>query len=198
MSITRGALHRRHLKTNAEGEEGFTLIELLVVLLIIGILLAVAIPTFLSTTKSAAKTAAQANLQIALTGADAYYTQANQTYAGIDEPGNTAASSITAIDTGLTYVSGIATNSTNENVVSLWTDGSSSLVLAAYSPGPKDCWYVIDLKLGSSTVWGGLAAGTYYAVDSGSDANHCVALGVAPPPVAGTLVGPQTGSWPSA
>src|ERR1039457_5685934 len=89
-----------------EKDEGFTLIELLVVLLIIGILLAIAIPTFWSVTKTANNTAEQANLQTALTGADTFYTANNQTYSGL--LGGAGVSTITAIDTGLTYVSGSA------------------------------------------------------------------------------------------
>ncbi len=69
MSTIQGRLHSPKDKS----EEGFTLVELLVVLLIIGILLAVAIPTFLTATKAANSTTAQANLQTALTGANAYY-----------------------------------------------------------------------------------------------------------------------------
>ena len=194
MTSSHGPLHRRRFRGGTEREEGFTLIELLVVLVIIGILLAIAIPTFLSTTKTAAKTAAQANLQTALTGADAYWTQANQTFAGIDSSTTTAVSTISAIDTGLTYVSGTAANSTNTNVVSLWTDGSSSLVLAAYSPGTKDCWYLLELKAPSTTVWRGLATGTWYSVASGVDASSCVAKGTTPT----GAVTPQTGGWPSA
>ena len=193
MSITRG-LHKRYLKSMENKEEGFTLIELLVVLLIIGILLAIAIPTFLSTTKTAAKTSAQSNLQTALTGADAYWTQANQTFAGIDSSGTTTVSNISAIDTGMTFVSGTAANSSNVNVVSLWTDHSSSLVLAAYSPGSKDCWYIIELKA-PATIWGiSLATGTWYSAVSDVDASACVAQGTPEPTGAVT---PQTGGWPS-
>ena len=140
MSTIRGRLHS--LKNNPE--EGFTMIELLVVLLIIGILLAIAIPTFLSTTKAANSTTAQTNLQTALTGANTYWTEEGQTYSGIDSAGNPAVSNISDIDTGVNYVS--ETNSSGLNVVSLWTDGSTSLVLSAYSPATHDCWTVIDLK----------------------------------------------------
>ena len=103
------------------------------VLLIIGILLAIAIPTFFSTTKSANKTSAQANLQTALTASDAYFTEANQTFAGIDAAGNQAVSNISAIDTGMGFVSG--TNSTGINSISLWTDETTSLVLVGLLGG---------------------------------------------------------------
>ena len=111
-------------------------IELLVVLLIIGILLVIAIPTFLSVTKTANNTAAQSNLQTALTGAKTYFEGANQTYVGINgRPQNAAVSTISAIDTGLSYVTGTAA-STASNVISLYTlNTGSDIVLASYSAG---------------------------------------------------------------
>ncbi len=191
MSTSHRTLHRKRFKDLGEREEGFTLIELLVVLLIIGILLAIAIPTFLSTTKSANKTSAQANLQTALTASDAYFTQSNQTFSGIDQP-DTTTSDISAIDTGMSFVSG--TNSTGINSISLWTDGSTSLVLAAYSAGARDCYFVIEMKAPSSTVWGGLGIGTWFSVLPNVDPGSCVAAGTTPT----GAVTPQTGSYPSA
>ena len=192
MSATREQCDKTYRKSVAEREEGFTLIELLVVLLVIGILLAIALPTFLSTTASANKTSAQANLQTALTASDAYYTEANQTYQGIDSvSGNPNISNISAVDTGLNFVSG--SNSTGINSVSLWTDNSTSLVFAAFSAGTRDCWYVIELKAPSSSVWSGLGTGTYYAVDQGVGSAACIAQGTTP---SGAST-PQTGSFPA-
>ncbi len=159
-------LRARRLRLEEAGEEGFTLIEFLVVLLIIGILLAIAIPTFLSVTKTANNTATQANLQTALTGADTFYTVNNQTYSNLLGGSASGVSTITAIDTGLTYTSTAATS--KSNMISVYYSGSTGLlVMVDYSPGTKDCWIIQDQKASLAAIKNGapsVNAGTYYGV----------------------------------
>lgn len=137
----------------SEEDEGFTLIELLVVLLIIGILLAIAIPTFLSVTKGANGTAAQSNLQTALTGADTFYTSNNQSYTNIMTSGYTGASTLTQIDTGLTYQS-TASKATNQIFWDTTGSSGNAIFFAAYAPGQQTCWAVLDVKATGASVTG--------------------------------------------
>ena len=118
--------------------------------------------------------------------------QEGQTYSGIASAGNPAVSNISEIDTGANYVSG--TNSSGLNVVSLGTDGSTSLVMSAYAPATHDCWTIIDLKA-PATIWGqSLDMGTYYALDANVAATDCEATNILP--TTGTVTLPEQGGFP--
>jgi len=77
------AIHARLAARKDENSEGgFTLIELMVVVMIIAILVGIAIPAFLGARKRAQDTASKSNLRIALSTAQAIYTD-NQVYEAV-------------------------------------------------------------------------------------------------------------------
>jgi type IV pilus assembly protein PilA len=181
----------RKRRLHGEDDEGFTLIELLVVLLIIGILLAIAIPTFLSITKGANGTAAQSNLKTALTGADTYYTDGNQSYT--DMVNSASYSNVDQMSLGVSFVTA-SSSSTGAHDISYDVVNGSALTLAAFAPGQSDCWGIIDLKSTQGGAVGGeTAVGTYYAVIKNSSKTTCTASAFASP----TLTGAQGSGFPA-
>ena len=66
-------------------DEGFTLIELLVVIIIIAILAAIAIPVFLAQREKGYAAQSQAALKNAATAIEAYASENNGSYAGLDD-----------------------------------------------------------------------------------------------------------------
>jgi type IV pilus assembly protein PilA len=135
-----------HSLTEAETDgrdSGFTLIELMVVLLILAILLAIAIPTFLGVTKSANDRGAQSNLNTALTDATALYESQGQSY--FSSTVNTSALFATALGNSEPNLTFSTTNSASQSTISVAvsTDGNA-IVLASYSKGSHNCWYIID------------------------------------------------------
>ena len=75
---------RTTMDKRANGEKGFTLIELLVVVIIIGILAAIAVPAFLKQREKAWGSAVVSDLKNASLAAEAYATEHNGTYQGMD------------------------------------------------------------------------------------------------------------------
>jgi prepilin-type N-terminal cleavage/methylation domain-containing protein len=150
-----------------EAAAGFTLIELLVVMLIIGILLAIVTPRFLSTSKTAIR-AEPANL---------LYTSGNHSHFGVC--GGTGVSPITAVDTGLTSVSG--KGSTKANTASINPGGAAGRqVPVILSPSTTDCSITVDQQASQpagANVAGttNLSTGTCHGVIRHAIAARCVA-----------------------
>jgi type II secretory pathway pseudopilin PulG len=167
--------------TTAPGvEERRSNTSLLVVIGIV-VVVGIAVGAFLllkgsaSKSRSADNTAAQANLQTALTGADTFYTADNQTYTGIY--GGSGVSTITAIDTGLSYVPS-PTASTDASTISIRESAGATLELTAYAPASGICWGVLDMKASTdSPVFpdypSTTTTGTYYFSSQQSSAGNC-------------------------
>ena len=171
-------------ETDSESEDRHSNTSLIVVVGIV-VVVAIAVGASLllvkgSPSKSSNNAAAQANLQIALTGADTVYTNNNQSYSGI-YGGSSGVSSITAVDTGLDFVPG-SVASTNVGTVSVENEGSGEVVvLTAYAACSRICFGVLNV-MGTDALPGwladgytGVATGTYYFQISQASAGNCKA-----------------------
>lgn len=128
---------------------------------------------------SASNTAAQSNLQTALTGADTYYTNAGQTFAGILD--KSSPSSIYAIDTGLAYVASPEPSS-SAHVISTEA-GTSSVVMTAWAPGTRRCWGIarVTSKPSSPLLGAFTTPGTYFFVSQSRSEQACTPTSVTAP-----------------
>jgi len=123
-------------------QDGFTLIELMVVVLIIAILIAIAIPTFLGLRQRAQDRAAQSDLRNGLTGAKAFYTDA-ETFTGFNP--TTAA----AIEPSLSWA---ATGSTDDVGIIAAATADDDVVLTKQSE--SDSWFCAYESDGEGAVHG--------------------------------------------
>jgi hypothetical protein len=122
-------------------------------------------------------TDAESNLQTALTGADTFFTYANQSYTGI--MGGTQYSSITEIDTGLSYV-GASTTSINPSTISIRESAGLVVEMTAYAPSSGICYGILDIKGPTDTPVfpeypETTANGTYYFSNQQGSSGYCTA-----------------------
>jgi hypothetical protein len=122
-------------------------------------------------------TDAESNLQTALTGADTFFTYANQSYTGI--MGGTQYSSITEIDTGLSYV-GASTTSINPSTISIRESAGLVVEMTAYAPSSGICYGILDIQGPTDPPVfpeypETTANGTYYFSNQQGSSGYCTA-----------------------
>ena len=117
---------------------------------------------------------ARAELQEALSGADAFY-YGNRSYSGIYD--GSGVSTIGDIVLGLSFVSGQP--STGRTVISLATSPRAGwLVMAAYANEARNCFIVIELKRKQTRPVAGesdRSPGVFYGVIRDANATACTA-----------------------
>lgn len=123
--------------------------------------------------------AAQSNLNTALTGADAYYTDGDESFLGLNDNSDptTGMLTISHIDTGLSYISD--RSSWGGHVVSLFVSrrgraAGQYVEMTAFAPGLNICWGLLAVKERlDKAVNGKRAVGTYYFGVRGSSPRTC-------------------------
>ena len=104
-------------------ETGFTLVELLVVVLILGVLIGLAVPAYLSFQGKSHSTAAAADVREAISDANAYYINNDNSYTGM-----TPGSLRSTFDSGL-----VISTSGSTGIVSAKPVGSQTYCISAVS-----------------------------------------------------------------
>ncbi len=122
---------------------------------------------------------AKSSLQNALLGAETYFTDSNQTYAGLTTP-SSSTSDIQQIGTGLAWVPA-TTPSTDPGTISFRvTGGGSALVIMAYAPSSGTCYGVLNISSSQAQpIFSGYpetaAPGTYYFLNVQPTSGDCKA-----------------------
>ena len=112
-------------------ETGFTLVELLVVVLILGVLIGLAVPSYLSFQGKSHSTAAAADVREAISDANAYYINNDNSYTGMN-PGSLRST----FDSGL-----VISSSGSTGIVSAKPQGSGETYCISAVSGDRWAHY---------------------------------------------------------
>ncbi|MGZ4677793.1 MAG: prepilin-type N-terminal cleavage/methylation domain-containing protein [Acidimicrobiia bacterium] len=131
----------------SRSDDGYTFIEITLVILILALLIAIGLPAFLGAKSHASNRAAQVSLRHTLTNAKALYADSDS-YAKVTPP------SLHAVETGLTFLSGV---STGPKVVSVASSPTQVVAVARSQTGV--CYAIGDAAGPAGTVFGIIASG---------------------------------------
>jgi type IV pilus assembly protein PilA len=164
----------RGITARRPSERGFTFVEVTLVVLIIGLLIAISVPSFLGAKQRANDRSAQVSLRHTLTNAKSLYSDD-------DSFANATPTSLHAIESALTFATGV---STGPKVVSV--DASATRFTAAAKSRSGLCYVIGDGANEAGTVFAILAQG----VDC--DAVNAPVIPNAVPAATSALIG---GGW---
>jgi type IV pilus assembly protein PilA len=161
---------QRRLRDRQNGEDGFTLIELMVVVMIIAILLGIAIPAFLGAKSRAQDTAAKSNLRNALATAQTRFSD-QQIFGPVDGTATSFEKLLATDEPSLTWIDGSAVTgvSTGDKAISVDTNATDTIYLAAWSKGAKKCWWMRHVNASGAT------GGSFIVSASAADNTGCSA-----------------------